>query len=94
MVKLIIPATLLLMPMPALAQIVLQDQPQQTNKSDQPNADAKARNRVICQDITDIGSRLSSHRLCMTAEQWRQRQQEDQDAVADSQRQAQGSSPQ
>ncbi len=48
---------------------------------------AKARARVICQDIKEPGSRLNSHRICMTAEQWKQQEERDRELLADTQRQ-------
>jgi len=39
-----------------------------------------ASDRVICRNIHEVGSRIASHRLCMTATQWaEQRRQQRQD---------------
>lgn len=35
-----------------------------------PDAKAKDPKRKVCQSIEETGSRLSSKRICMTAEQW------------------------
>jgi hypothetical protein len=69
-------------------------QPQQTGGiffDDSPppppvNPKAKANGRLICQDITDTGSRLTKQRICMTADQWKDQVQRDRDLLADTQR--------
>ena len=105
MFKLMLPITVLLTCSPAFAQTQSAQQtqppqqalqPQQTGgfvfEDEQPAAKAKAANaRVICQDFKDPGSRLSSQRICMTAEQWKQQQERDRDLLA--QRQQQSSNP-
>lgn len=104
MLKWILPAALLLAGAPALAQSQAAQQPQQAQapqtpqtggivfEDEQPAAKAKAANqRVICQDIKDPGSRLSSQRICMTAEQWKQQQEHDREMLA--QRQQQSTNP-
>jgi hypothetical protein len=38
-----------------------------------PDTDAKQKDdstRVICRNIHEVGSRLASHRICMTSAQW------------------------
>jgi hypothetical protein len=101
MLKSIVPAVLLLACSPAFAQTQAAAQgPQQAQQAEaqQPpqtggitfedeQPAAKARSRVICQDVKEPGSRLSSQRICMTAEQWKQQQEHDRALVADTQRQ-------
>jgi invasion protein IalB len=38
-------------------------------------------NRVICQRVEEIGSRLASKRICMTAQQWDEQRRQDRMAV-------------
>jgi hypothetical protein len=101
MMKSIVAATLLMASSPAFAQSQTAAQPAQQPQQAQPQQApqtggivfedevpaAKARARVICQDITEPGSRLSSQRICMTAEQWKQQQEHDRALLADTQRQ-------
>lgn len=80
MIKLIAPAALLLGASASFAQTP--PAPQQ-----QANAAApKAKTRVICRDEGEIGSRVASRRICLTEDQWRLRQQEDRDNIAERQR--------
>jgi len=46
-------------------------------------APQKDPNRVICQRIEEIGSRLASKRICMTAQQWDERRRQDRQALQD-----------
>lgn len=80
MLKLILPAALLLVSSTAFAQTPPAAQ-QQQNASP-----PKAKTRVVCRDEGEIGSRLASRRICLTEDQWRLRQQEDRDNIAERQR--------
>ena len=102
MLKLIFSAAVVLASAPALAQAQAPAQQQQQAEQphqggivfedDQPAAKTKAANsRLICQDIREPGSRLSSQRVCMTAEQWKQQQEHDREMLA--QRQQQSTNP-
>jgi hypothetical protein len=84
MLKLFIAASLLLAGTPVVAQTQSAQQQQSTQPA---TAQAKARSRVICRDVDDIGSRLQSHRICMTADQWKQQEQDSQDVTAANQHQ-------
>ncbi len=65
---------LLLGAAPALAQ---------SQPADQPTSPAKGKsaNRMICEKIEQIGSRLASKRICMTAEQWAEKRRVDRDEL-------------
>jgi hypothetical protein len=82
MFKLILPAALLLVSSTAFAQA----QPDVQEQKPQNASQSKAKTRVICRDEGEIGSRLASHRICLTDDQWRLRQQEDRDNIAERQR--------
>lgn len=43
-------------------------------------------NKVICQRIEEIGSRLSSKRVCMTAQQWEEQRRQQRENIEDMQR--------
>ena len=65
-----ITAAVLLIPAPALAQIVFSDSPPPAA----PAKGAKAKSdvdKVICRSQDEIGSRLKTHQLCLTLDQWR-----------------------
>ena len=65
-----ITAAVLLMPTPALAQIVFDDSP----PAAVPAKGAKAKSdvdKVICRSQDEIGSRLKTHQVCLTFDQWR-----------------------
>lgn len=81
MLKSIFPATLLLVSSTSFAQTPPAPQQQPSNE-----AHSKAKTRVICRDEGEIGSRLASRRICLTDDQWRLRQQEDRDNIAERQR--------
>ena len=51
----------------------------------QPAPKAGAADRV-CENIVSTGSRIASKRVCMTREQWTQRQRDDRDEVEKDQR--------
>lgn len=86
-----ITAAALLIPAPALAQIVFDDSPP-------PAAPAKAANgksgvdKVICRSQDEIGSRLKTHQVCLTAEQWRTYELDVQHQLSDLQAKAPGPS--
>ena len=79
MLKLMVPGTLLLVCSTSFAQT---PPPAQQQSAVQP----KAKQRVICHDEGEIGSRLASRRVCLTEDQWRQREQDDKDNLAERQR--------
>lgn len=83
MLKLIGAATLLLFCSPAIAQI--QPAAQQQPQAAKPKPDNK---RLICEEEPEIGSRLATNRVCMTAEQWKQQAQDARDATNQQQRQS------
>lgn len=62
MLKSLSVVVLLLVASPALAEVV--------TSPAAPAAKAKDPNRKICESVEETGSRLSSKRICMTAEQW------------------------
>lgn len=80
MLKLILPATLLIAVSPALAQAPQQQSQQASAAKPKPEGE-----RLICQDIMETGSRVAQHRICKTAEQWRQGERDAKDAVNQSQ---------
>ena len=68
--SLIVAAALTLALTPATAQTPAGSQA--TGQSSQP-AQAKPE-RIICESETEIGSRLATKRVCMTASQWKEHQ--------------------
>ena len=38
-------------------------------------------NRMVCEDVEELGSRLSSKRICMTNAEWKQQRSDSRDAV-------------
>ena len=48
-------------------------------------ATAKDPNRVIGERVEEIGTRLGSKKVCMTAAQWAEQRQRDRDTVNDAQ---------
>lgn len=54
----------------------------QSQPTGQPAAQ-KDPNRVICQRVEQIGSRLMSKRICMTAAQWDEQRRQDRQALQD-----------
>lgn len=75
MLKKTVCITLLLVGTPAIAQ---------QNKA--PDPKEKSGERIICQKIEEVGSRLAAKRVCMTANQWRDQQLQEQEATAGHQR--------
>ena len=78
MMKLIVPAILMF----ASSQALAQNDPAQVQQPQQQQAQTK-KPRLICHDIEETGSRLSQHRICMTADQWKDQQERDRENVAD-----------
>lgn len=77
----LITAAVLLVPAPALAQIVFDDgQPAAA-----PAKGAKAKsdvNKLVCRTQDTIGTRLQNHQVCMTLEQWHAYEQANKDELA------------
>lgn len=69
MLKAVLAAGLLLTVAPAVAE------PQAPPASGQQPAKSDS-DRVICQTQEQIGSRLASKRICMTASQWKEHEQQ------------------
>lgn len=63
-----------------------ESQPASQQQSPAAKADRAAR-RVICQDEEVTGSRVASQRVCMTADQWKQHEQDARDVTDEQQRQ-------
>jgi hypothetical protein len=82
MLKVIIPAALLLASSPALAGTDATPQAQAPQQAEP----AKEKPRLICRDEGETGSRLAKHRTCMTAVQWKEHEQDARDNAADMQR--------
>jgi hypothetical protein len=61
---------------PALAQT--QPEGQKPAKQTDPN-------RIICEKIQETGSRLNSHKVCMTAQQWEDQRRRDRENLQDAQ---------
>jgi len=77
MLKLLALAGLLLGAAPVAAQPPAQQPAPAISFDDQPAAAAdKDSKRVICQTEKQIGSRLASKKICMTASQWKEREQQ------------------
>ena len=72
MIKRLLSMTLLLSAAPALAQ---------TQPAGAPAAAKSNSSRIICEKVEQIGSRLASKRICMTAEQWAERRRMDREAL-------------
>lgn len=45
-------------------------------------------NQRICEDVTQVGSRLATKRICATRAEWAEMRKQDRDAVDDAQRSA------
>lgn len=72
MLKLVFLTGLLLSVTPAVAQT----QPPVTSSAAKPAQSNHDANRLICETEQEIGSRLASKRICMTAAQWKEREQQ------------------
>jgi hypothetical protein len=58
---------------------------------DQPSPNAHPKldpNQRICEDVTQVGSRLSTKRICATRAQWAEMRKQDREAVDNAQRSA------
>jgi hypothetical protein len=79
-----IAAALMMISAPASAQIVVQDSPvappSQATKSAAAKSDV---DKVVCRIQDTIGSRLQSHQVCMTKQQWWAYEQEAKQKVHD-----------
>ena len=62
---------------PALAQAQAPNQPAPSSKKDP--------NRIICEKVEEVGSRLSSKKICMTAQQWEEKRRTDREYLEDAQ---------
>ena len=51
-----------------------------------PATNAPKAEKMICEDIQELGSRLNSHRVCMTKSQWQQQRYADRDLIDKSQK--------
>ena len=83
-----ITAAVLLMPAPAVAQIVFGDGPPAA-----PAKGAKAKSdvdKVICRSQGEIGSRLKTHQVCLTVDQWRTYELDNQHQLSDLQAKSPG----
>jgi invasion protein IalB len=57
-----------------------------TGATPAPNSKQKDPNRIICERQQEVGSRLASKRVCMTAVQWEEQHRRDREAVEENQR--------
>lgn len=75
-------AALLILPGPALAQIVFQDAPPiaPPTKADKMKSDTE---KVVCRSQDTLGSRLQKHEVCMTKQQWFANEQDAKNKVHD-----------
>jgi len=62
---------------PALAQTQATNQPASASKKDP--------HRIICEKVEEIGSRLASKKICMTAQQWEEKRRSDREYLEDAQ---------
>ena len=62
-------AALIVLPAPAVAQILIQDAPAvpPPTRAEKSKSDL---DKVVCRSQTEIGSRLERHQVCMTKQQW------------------------
>ena len=59
--------------------------------SDQPSQNARPRldpNQRICEDVTQVGSRLSTKRICATRAEWAEKRKQDRETIDEAQRSA------
>lgn len=63
--------------------------PAQAQAADQQTSAAKKKSgeRMVCQSVEQVGSRLASKRVCMTAQQWEDQRRLDRENTEGSQRQ-------
>lgn len=64
---------------PALAET-------QTTATPPPVAKGKDPNRIICEKVEDTGSRLSTSRICLTAQQWEEKRRTERENLEQVQR--------
>ena len=55
------------------------------SQNPRPKADP---NQRICEDVTQVGSRLATKRICATRAEWAEKRKQDRDTVDDAQRSA------
>jgi hypothetical protein len=92
MLKLTIAAVVMVASSPVLAQA----QPAASPQAQQPpamggivfedSAPAKPAGKLVCRDVGEVGSRLVSHRVCMTKDQWAQQERDAKDDMQEIQR--------
>lgn len=70
-----IAAAALIIPAPALAQIVFQDSPATTAAPTKGGQKSDV-DKVECRMQDTLGSRLQAHKVCMTKQQWWQAEQD------------------
>ena len=75
-----IAASFLLTPTPVLAQIAFQDAPATPAKAPGAKSDL---DKLQCRSQDTLGSRLQSHQVCMTKQQWWQYEQDNKQKTAD-----------
>jgi len=77
-------AALLVLPAPAVAQIVFQDAPvvAPATKGDKSKSDM---DKIVCRSQETIGSRLERQQVCMTKQQWQSAEQEAKNKVREMQ---------
>jgi hypothetical protein len=77
-------AVLMVVPGPALAQIVFQDAPAipPPTKAEKSKSDL---DKIVCRSQETLGSRLERHQVCLTKEQWLSAEQEAKNKVHDMQ---------
>jgi hypothetical protein len=77
-------AALLVLPAPALAQIVFQDAPAVAppTKAEKTKSDL---DKLVCRSQETLGSRLDRQQVCMTKQQWFSAEQEAKNKVHDMQ---------
>ena len=73
MLRSLIAISVLLTAVPAVAQDAAQPQPAKSK--------AKDPNKVVCEKVEAIGSRISSKRVCMTLAQWEEQKRIDREAL-------------
>jgi hypothetical protein len=69
----------------ANASIAAAEPAQASSQSTRPQADP---NQRICEDITQVGSRLATKRICATRAEWAEKRKQDRDTIDDAQRSA------
>jgi hypothetical protein len=60
--------------------------------ADEKKADKNDPDRIICEKQKELGSRLATKKICMTAAEWEVRKREDREAIDKGQMQARGPS--